>query len=356
VIAIAGVLVVVTAVGGWLGWRVLQRTDYEDALAMMPRSTLRATYTDWAAVRRLADGPSSSSSAGSGEIDEFLSRAYDQELTTTSAVVDATAALDEHYGFSPIDATWESYAQSRKGAVVAMRLPDNVDLTSVEDRLDKLGYQAPADGPGSGGVWAGTDELVVTIDAALTPVFTNLVVLPEEGLVLLSDDAGYLSDAAEVATGESDGLRAQDGVPALASAASDPGRPVTAVLFADDFACEALSMGSTDEEDQARADELVEGAGGVSPVAGLVVAMYDDRSLVVGMHFESSSQASKNLRSRAELAVGEAVGQGGEYPERFRVVEARSDGEEVVMDLEPVDEALPVFSDLTQGPVLFATC
>ncbi|HSE09235.1 MAG TPA: hypothetical protein VLB29_11275 [Nocardioidaceae bacterium] len=351
--SVALAVVVVAAAGAWFGWRALSRTSYEQAVAMMPASTLRATYTDWESVRSQADGSGLDSSSSTRDVSNFVSRAYDLDLTATSAVVDSTYAMNRRYGFSPIDAQWEMYGQSREGAVVALQFDDSVDLAGVERNLRRLGYTVPAGGAGSGEVWRGSPDLVATIDATLTPVMQNVVVLPDEGIVLLSDGSSYASSSAEVAVGDAEGLDSVEGVSALASSAEEP---ASAVLFASDFACEALSMANADEEDQAVADELVDSAGGVSPLAGVVVAMQPDRSMVVGMHFESDDQASDDLRPRVELASGEAVGQGGMFGERFRVVEAAADGQEIVMDLEPASDDLPLLSDLTQGPLLFATC
>lgn len=351
VVLLAVVALVVVAVAGWFGWQAATRTTYERAVSMLPESTLRATWTDWESVRSLADGPSGRASAG--DVDRFLSRAYDLDLTSTSAVVDATFVLSREFGFSPLDASWELFGQSREGAVVLLGLPDSVDLDEVERRLEELGYSEPADGPGSGGVWAGSADLVATIDGSLTPVMQNVVVLPEERVVLLSDNQAYASSSAEVVTGDSDGLDSVDGVSALASAA---GEPASAVLFASDFACEALNMSQADDSDRAVAEDLVDAAGGVHPLAGLVMAVQPDRSMVVGMHFESSTQASDDLRPRAQLAGGEAPGQGGSFAERFRVVEAAADGNEIVMELEPATRDTPLLSDLSQGPVLFAAC
>jgi hypothetical protein len=353
VTTVALALVVALGVGAWFGWRAMQRTSYERAVAMMPESTLRATWTDWAAVRSLADGSSLGSSASTREVSSFLSRAYDLDLTSTSAVVDSTYAMNRRYGFSPLDADWEMYGQSREGAVVALHLGESVDLAGVERNLRRLGYTPPSEGAGSGGVWGGSADLVASIDVTLTPVLQYVVVLPEQQVVLLSDAQGYAESAAEVVAGDAPGLDEVAGVSALASAA---GEPATAVLFASDFACEALSMAGADSDEQAVAKDRVAAAGGISPLAGVVVAMHPDRSLTVGMHFESSSRASDNLRPRVELASGEAPGQGGTFDERFRVVEAAADGQEIVMDLEPAGEDLPLLSDLTNGPLLFASC
>lgn len=346
-------LVAVLAVGAWLGWRATQRTDLERAVALLPEPTLRATWTDWAQVRELADGGDLGADASTRDVGGFLSRAYDLDLTGTSAVADAAYAMNRRYGFSALDASWEVYGQSRDGAVVVLHFDDSVDLDGVERNLRRLGYAAPADGAGEEGVWVGSADLVATIDPSLTPVMQNVVVLPDEGLVLLTDAQEYAATAASVVAGDEPSMNEVDGVTDLAGLV---GEPAAAVLFASDFACEALGMSSVDDDDRALADQRVADAGGVSPLAGLVVALETDRSLLVGMHFESSSQAAGNLEPRVELASGEAVGQGGTFEERFELVEARSDGNQVVMDLEPARDDAALLSDLTQGPVLFATC
>jgi hypothetical protein len=85
------------------------------------------------------------------------------------------------------------------------------------------------------------------------------------------------------------------------------------------------------------------------------MAQQADRSMVVGMHFETSAQASSNLRSRVDLASGDAPGQGGSFADRFTVTSAEVDGRNVVLELEPRTEDA-VLSDVSVGPVLFATC
>jgi hypothetical protein len=186
----------------------------------------------------------------------------------------------------------------------------------------------------------------------------NIVVLEDERLVLMSDDAAYASQAADVVEGSEPSLTEDQGTASLASVAESP---VSAVLFGSDFACEALSMSSADEEDRRVADDLIAGAGGVTPVSGMVMAHEPDRSLVVAMQFEDSDQAADNLAARAELASGDAVGQGGSFADRFEISSAEADGDNVVLTFQPVGSAedraeSTLLSDLSQGPVLFATC
>lgn len=353
--SVAVAVVVTLAVGGWFAWASWQRTSYQQGVAWLPESTLRATWTHWAQVRDLADGDDLDDRSSDKEVSDFLSRAYDLDLTATSAVVEASSAMHDLYGFSPVNAEWEMFGQSREGAVAMLRLPESADLEQVEANLERLGYTAPNDGAGSGSgrVWAGSTDLVASLDPTLSAVMENVVVLPEQRVVLLSDDREYAAASAEVVAGDTDGLGEVEGTSDLAAAV---GEPANAVLLASDFACEALGMATADPGDRAVAEELVDAAGGVSPLAGLVMARDESRSLVVGMHFESSAQASEDLRPRVDLASGDAPGQGGSFAERFRVVEAVAEGSEIVMQLEPVDHGAPVLSDLTQGPLLFASC
>jgi hypothetical protein len=336
-------------VGGVVAWRLLDRpNDYERAVGYLPPSTLRATYTDWAAVRTEARGDSLSAGSPAGRVQAFLDRAFDMDLTSTSALAESTYAMATRYGFSPLDAQWESFGQSPEGQVVVLALDKDADMDAVEKRLRSLGYDEPAAGFGEGGTWEGSSDLVATIDPALTPVQQNMAVLPSEHLVLMSDSPAPVSSAAAIVRGDEAGLD----VAALTSVA---GSPVTAELWASDFACEDLAMSSADEEDQRVASSLVEKAGGVSPLSGLVIARQPNRSITVGMLFETSDQASDNLQPRVDLAAGDAPGQGGTFAERFRVTSGEADGETVVLTLQPTDARF-VFSDITTGPVLFATC
>ena len=352
VVYVAGLLVV-AALAGVVTWRIVgARSTYEDALDTLPSSTLRARYTAWSEVRARADGGSLGAGSSRAQVSAFLDRAFDLDLVSGSGVHESTYALMRRYGFSPLDARWEALGQSREGQVDVMRLDDDVDMAGIERALLRLGYSPPPGGSGSGGTWAGGPDLVARIDDDLTPVQQNFVVLPDEKLVLMSDSTAYVEAAASVATGSADSLTDDDGVADLASTTQDP---VAAVQWSSTFACEDLSMGKADDEDQRVADRLVDRAGKISPLDGLVMAQQADRSMVVGMHFETSAQASSNLQSRVDLASGDAPGQGGSFADRFRVTSAEADGRNVVLELEPRTEAA-VLSDVSVGPVLFATC
>ena len=71
--------------------------------------------------------------------------------------------------------------------------------------------------------------------------------------------------------------------------------------------------------------------------------------------FESDDQASINADTRSVLASGPAPGQGGDFGDRFAVDTVTAEGSLVTLELDPV-EGEYVLSDLSSGPVLFATC
>jgi hypothetical protein len=355
-VAAAAAVLVLAVIAGLVTWRLLStRSTYEDALDALPKATLRTTYTDWQVVREKARGTDLDAGSSSAAVGDFLDRAYDLDLTSGSGVTDSTRALSRLYGFSPLDAQWEVLGQSRKGQVDVMKLDDGVDLGGVERALRRLGYDAPPGGSGTGGTWVGTPELVAQLDGDLTPLQQNVVVLPDQHLVLMSDRAGYVGEAATVAAGGDGALGSLLDDEGVASLAGRVDEPAAAVQWTSTFVCEDLTMGSASEEDQQTGKRLVARAGDISPLEGLVMAQQPDRRLVVGMHFETSDQASSNLQPRVDLASGDAPGQGGSFADRFRVTSGEAEGHDVVLGLTPRTRQA-VLSDVSTGPVLFATC
>jgi hypothetical protein len=128
------------------------------------------------------------------------------------------------------------------------------------------------------------------------------------------------------------------------------------MVWGRDFACRDLAMSQADAGDQREADQLISRAGQVSPLSGLVMAMAPDRTLTVAEQFESTDQARENLRARARLAVGPAVGRGGSFADDFRLTSAKATGSTVLLALRPKQRTGFVLSSLYDGPVILATC
>jgi len=343
------VVLVLVGLGARAVWHDRHRTGLREALDVVPRATLRLAFTDWAAVRRQLDVPDQARPTAA-TLDKLTSKAYDTDLSAASSIDESTAALQKNFGFSPATVEWEAYAQSRAGATMVVRLPDDVDPHDVTDHLADLGFKKP---DSSTGVWRGGIDLVAAIDPTITPELQYVAVLADRHLVVTSDTASYAEQAVAAAKGDKDSLGDVASTRQLVETMKEP---AAAMVWSGDFACEDLAMSQADEDSQSQADSLVQAAGGVSPLSGLVMAMTPDRHLVVGELFESSGQARGDLRPRAKLAVGEAPGRGGSFSDDLRLVSSRTDGPVVLLEFRPRTRSGFVLSGLDNGPVLFATC
>lgn len=343
-VLVAGLLVL-----GVLAWQRQHRTPLEEALSAIPAGSLRVGFTDWSVVRRqvyddLAEDPSAQ------EIDAFMGKAYDRDFTAASSLDGSAVAMHEKFGFGPVNAQWEAYAQGRKGATMVVKVAEGADFEVLRDNLRTDGYEAPED---DDGVWKGGADLVAGLDATLTPEVQYVALLEGEGLAVTSDNRAYAARAAKVASGDGDPVSKQAGLDDLAARM---GEPANAMVWTGDFACEDLSMSQADEGEQDRAEQLVSDAGGVTPLDGLAMGMLPNRTLRVVEHFEDPDRAEKNLRPRAELAVGDAPGRGLTMSDDFTLRSSKAQGSDVVLELRPQRPTGYVLSALYDGPLLLATC
>ena len=299
-------LVAVLVVAGLVVWRSRTHGGLGEALDAVPAGSLRVGYTDWAAARRTLHTHLGSDPQRS-DVERFVERAYDSDFGAVSSIDDAAGALQQNFGFSPGNAQWEAFAQGRAGAAMVLKLPDT-DFSGLADHLRDLGFTKPKS---DDGVWRGGVDLVAGIDPTISPELQYVALLADQHLVVSSDTYAYAVKAAAAARGDAESLGSSGKADDLEGALHEP---VNAMLWADDFACEDLAMSHADADAQAQAKQLVRDAGGVDPLAGLAMGMSADRTLHVVAAFSSSQQAEDNLRSRARLAVGEAVGAGAPSP------------------------------------------
>ena len=349
VAALALVLVAGLVVVGAVVWQRTHRTHLEEAVSLVPASSQRVSFTDWAVVRQRLDAQLGDS-PDRDAIEGVMEKAYDTDYAAVSSIDESAAALQENYGFSPATAQWEAFAQGKDGATMVLKVADGADFDALADNLLSAGYDSPKE---DDGVWQGGVDLVAALDPTISPELQYVALLADQGLVVSSDTAEYAAAAAEVASGDGSSFAGVDGISDLAGRLGDP---ANAMLWGKDFACSDLSMARADQTAQDDADQQVQEAGGVTPLAGLAMAMLPDRTLRVAAHFEDSDQAEKNLRPRARLAVGEAVGRGGSFADDFTLTSSKAQGSDVVLDLRPKTKTGYVLSALYDGPVLFATC
>jgi hypothetical protein len=340
VLVLAGVVAV-----GVRWWHDEHRSDLARAVSFAPASTERLSWTDWQAVRRTV-GVDFDAHPSTDEVAGFLDEAFSRDLSTSSALVESASTLHQEFRFSPATLDWELLAQGPEGAVDILGFPDDTDFEALADTLESLGFTRPDD---EHGVWVGGPDVLAGIGAELTPELEYFALLPDAGAVLTSDSQGYLAEAIKAATGESEHLSSVDDVVDAARS------PLVAAVFTGAYACEHLAMAAADDTDQAQADELVRQAGGVHPMTAFAMATQPGGDITVSMAFESEDVARQDADSRADLASGPAPGQGGDFTDRFELTSATADGSVVQLELAPV-EGQYVLSDLSSGPVLFATC
>jgi len=345
------VLVVLSAlvVVGARIWSQRDRTDLRRALDVVPSSTLRLSFTDWAAVREaLHSNPGQDPSDAA--IQKLVSKGYDADLTAVSSIDDSAEALQQHFGFSPATIDWEAFAQGRSGATMVVRMPDGFDFDAVKRKLATAGFTKPKD---DDGVWDGGIDLVAALDETITPELQYIAVLADRHLIVTSDTKSYATKAAAVAGGHG---RSLADIASVKDSIAPLDEPAAAMVWAEDFACSDLAMSQAAADDQDTGDQLVAQAGDLTPLTGLVMALDRDRTLTVSELFESKRAAKENLRTRAKLIVGPAPGRGGSFSDDLTLTSSHTDGASVQLTLKPKAKTGFVISALDSGPVLFATC
>ena len=348
VLAVVLALVAVAAVVGVRWWRDAHRTDLQRAMALAPADGQRFSWTDWAGVRDEL-GVDLDADSPQGEVVDFLGAGYDADLTSASALPESAQVMHVRFGFSPASVDWELFSQSEAGAVVIMHLPESTDWGRLAAQLSSLGYTEPDD---DGGVWMGGSEVLGRI-GGVTPELGYVALDEEDSLIFTSDTVDYLEDALDDAKDHAlgDGESAQG----LEDVVDASGEPLSASIYTGDNACVALSMGQADADDQALGEQLVEEAGEVHPYTAFALSVQPGRDLRLALSFEDDDRARTDADSRAVLASGPAPGQGGDFSDRFTLGQVEADGRVLTMELETVDGSYAL-SDLSSGPVLFATC
>ena len=348
-----GVVVIALVAGGaavvlWL--RGGNDTGLEKAVDVVPSATKRLAFTDWAKVR--AELGVKSIDSTPEQLSKWLSRAYDRDYSSTSSMSEDAVPIARAFGFSPANADWEAYAQSDDGAAMVLRMNDGVHFDHLAAELTSVGYKKPAS---STGVWKGGADLLSTISTEISPELQYVVLLADQHTVVTSDTVGYAAKAAKVVSGDARSLADADA--SSHDMAGQVAEPASAVLWARDYACSDLAMSQASSAAQRQADQLIGKAGKTSALSGLLMAMSGSRKLDVVEAFDSSAQAKENLRARATLAVGPAVGRGSDtFATDFKLTASRTRDASVVLTLVPRDPAQFVISALYDGPLIFATC
>lgn len=341
---VGAIVVALVAVGAgvvvWARHRSGPDSRLAAAMALAPSTAVRFSWTDWSAVRERLGISSAQAQDGMGHL---LSAAFDADLSSETALGDSARTMADKLGVSPANLDWELYSQGTDGAVDLMGLPDDLDLSTLRATLRTLGYVDPHS---ADGVWR-IGSAGLTPIGTLTPELTDLTIDDDDRVLAASDTAPFLRDWRDHLRGTPD-----DSLSAVVAAM---GEARTASVYAGDYACSSLAMSQADPADQAEAARLIADAGKINPLDAFAIGNEPDGDVAVAMAFESAEQARTNADSRAKLAVGPAPGQGGSFPDRFRLVRTVADGSVVTLTLHPRPDNY-VLSDLATGPLLFASC
>jgi hypothetical protein len=352
-LTVAGIVIVVVAVlaagavAGVQRWRDAHRADLERAMAMAPADSLRLSWTDWAGVRDEL-GLSLSSDSSAADVTQLIDKGFEADLTSTSALAESAALMHAPFGFSPATVDWELFTQSEAAAAVTLGLPDSADFGAIADGLTDLGYAEPSSDTG---VWEGSPDLLAQL-GAVTPELAFVALDAEQHLVFTSDTIEGAQAAVDAAEDDDDPA---GGLGDVVASIDEGPAPLSGAFYTGDQACGALSMGQADEIDQDEGAQLLTAAGDINPLTGFAMTKDPGGDLRVAMGFETEEQARTNADTRAELAAGPAPGQGGDFTDRFTLGPVTAEGLVVTMQLTPT-EGNYVLSDLSNGPLLFATC
>lgn len=348
---IAVVAVVVVLLGGsaiWARWwREHHPTGILGAIAAMPLTTERLSFTDWSAVRLqlrvLRDQEVST-------MGTWLPEAFADDLSPTSNMADSARLLQQHFGFSPATTQWEAYGQAPSGQVEVLQLNDTVNLEDIADRLAKAGYPKPRVATG---VWAGGPDRLASIDPSISAEFANIVLLPDQHMVVASSSPTYLASTVATIQGKQKPLSSLGSISSLLNNIDEPS---AAVVWARDFACADLAMTQADAQSQAQAQQAISAAGQITPLVGFALALGSDGVVTAAEQLPSVAAAQGDLKARASLATGPEYGRSSaNFSDDFTLESAATKDATILLRLKPHSGVFPL-SSLYSGPLVFATC
>ena len=302
----AVVVALLAATGGYLWWRDDDQTALAWAVGHAPAGAQRALLDRLGGHPHARGRPPLGRAPRPASVRHFLDAAYDDDLSSTSALVDVGARCSsERFGFSPASADWELFSQSAQGAAVMLHLPSSVDLDDVADHLRELGYREPDD---DDGVWQGGADLVASISSDLTAGAAVRRHRPRR--------LDWCSPPTPRRTSPSPWQRSTATAPRATgfdAVVDDAGEPLSSAVYAGDYACGALAM--------AHAGAARPGAGPPAARGGRARSTRTppspcptSRTAACGWPSSSTTttQARTNADTRATLARGPAPGQGGD--------------------------------------------
>jgi hypothetical protein len=216
VLVIAAVLGVVAAVAvvALVVWPS-SSGSVDDALDVVPADADLVTFTDVAAARdRLGYGDLTSESSES-EQEDYISEAIDGAPWAYTSL-DSSWWQMEDWDWGHTDIEWEIAYQNDDANASAFKLRDDLDMDLVTGTFGELGYESSE--IGGNPAYSLDVEDVPSDEEPVVPLL-NVVVLPEDHLLLTGPDAESLLDPA---TGDAESLADAEPVADVTDALGDP--------------------------------------------------------------------------------------------------------------------------------------
>ena len=254
--------------------------------------------------------------------------------------------MQDELGLSPATLDWELLAQSADGAVEMLGVGDDLASTTSPSGSPRSGWAEPED---EDGVWVGGPDVLVGVGSGLTPELQHFVLLPDRGLVLASDQAPYLEQVMEVVDGDADAAEASPTWP-QGSAIRSRQRCTTATTRAS----ASRWPRPTTTPAPRRTSWWPPPVGSTrSPASRWACSPAGTSGRCCRWRTPTTHRATPTRAPswRPARLPGRAATSRTGSPSRTPAREGR----EITLDLRPAEGAY-VLSDLTSGPVLFATC
>ena len=239
------------------------RTTFEQAAAYAPADAQRLSWTDWAAVREHA-GAGLDADSSADDVQAFLDDAFDDDLTSASALVQSAPVLQAHFGFSPatVDVgAVQPVRRGRGGHPASCPTAPTSTPSATTSRTPASPGRAPTTGSGSAATRCCPRSAPTS-----RPSCQYVALDADRGLVLTSDRQDYLQQVV-------DGLGDAELPGPMRSVVDGSGEPLSAAVYDGDNACSTLAMSQADADDQATADRLVDEAGTVDPVTAYAMSV-----------------------------------------------------------------------------------
>jgi len=344
---IAIIVAALVSIGGWAVSRTQDdaRAPLSQAMDVLPADTRVAGFTNWSQIRVTFGLDEITTATGRKSL---VDKSFQRDLSARSVLESLTEVMKAKFGWTIADLRWEAYGQATDGAVLAAGMNDGLKVGAVTARLRKLGYVNKGD------TWSiGTDKLSRQAPG-LPMTFSNIAVLGDERLILLSDSRSYLD---RVLTMHRDHDTSLAGVPAARRTATALLGAQSAAVQVGKDACNSAGLGDMPAAVRAQARNTVRPLGELAPLAYGGRGIFDSsggQRLRFSLTFESAVQATRQLELRRALSTGPFVGRTGQIGDVLTLRAGHTTGPNATLDFG-LEAGKGSFMG-NDGPLLFAAC